>query len=165
MSVDSAKLNALILYIGSNPYVQQLGVTKLWKIIYFIEVTALREIGQTITNSEFIKYEHGPVPSRGDKALKQLQREHKIHLTQSRLGQYRINQINVEETVDLADHATLSSQELEIIDRVCRTYGGKSASFLSELSHQEPAWFYAKKLEKLSPELMLYGFGEDSEGL
>jgi uncharacterized phage-associated protein len=162
MAVNLVKLQNLILYIGSNPYVQNLGITKLWKLIYFIDATALRELGKSITDSDFIKYDHGPVPSRGDKALKQLHRDQKIRTQTEQIGQYRINKISVDESIDAS---MFSPQEITIIDRLCRTYGGKNASFLSELSHQEPAWVYAQKLEKLSPALMLYGFSEDVEGL
>ena len=41
MGADLAKLKNLILHIGANPHVQNLGETKLWKLIYFIDAVAL----------------------------------------------------------------------------------------------------------------------------
>ena len=67
--MDMEKLKALIVRIGTDPHVENLGTVKLWKLIYFVDATALRELGHTLTGSEFTKYEHGPVPSRGEKGL------------------------------------------------------------------------------------------------
>jgi hypothetical protein len=47
------KLDDLILYLGSSPHVENLGITKLWKLIYFIDVAFLRETGASLTGSEY----------------------------------------------------------------------------------------------------------------
>jgi hypothetical protein len=65
MPFNTHKLDALILYQGKSPHVGDLGVTKLWKLIYFIDVSFLRETGMSLTGSDYIKYDHGPVPSCG----------------------------------------------------------------------------------------------------
>ena len=162
MAVELAKLKNLILHIGANPHVLNLGETKLWKLIYFIDATALRELGQTITGSDFIRYDHGPVPSRGEKSLKQLSRDGDISIVQEQFPSYRINRVVA--TAPPAEKV-FSAAELELIGRICRAHGGQTAAWLSELSHREPAWHYAGHLDKLSPELMAYGAAEDSEDL
>jgi uncharacterized phage-associated protein len=58
-----------------------------------------------------------------------------------------------------------SEDELQLINAVCRRFGRKTASYLSEISHDEPAWIHAEKLQKLSPALMCYGSKEDEDGL
>ena len=162
MPVELAKLKNLILHIGANPHVRNLGETKLWKLVYFIDVTALRETGRTITGSDFIRYDHGPVPSRGEKSLKQLSRDGRIAIVQERFPSFRINRVVVS---DPPEEKIFSAAELDLIGRICRAYGDKSAAYLSELSHREPAWHYAGQLAPLSPELMLYGAAEDPEDL
>lgn len=162
MAADLSKLKNLILHIGANPHVRNLGETKLWKLIYFIDAAALRETGRSITRSEFIRYEHGPVPSRGEKALKLLNRDGEVVMRQETFPSHRINRVIV---AHLPEAGIFSEQELELIGRICRTHGDKTAAHLSEISHGEPAWHYAGHLEKLSPELMLYGREEDPEGL
>jgi uncharacterized phage-associated protein len=162
MSADLNKLQQLILRIGNNPHVQNLGETKLWKLIYFADVAALREHGRTITGSEFIRYDHGPVPSRGEKCLKVLTRAGALTITQEDHGTHRLNRVV---PACEADEHAFSAEERHLIDQVCRQLGGKTAAALSELSHQEPAWRYAGRLAKLEPELMLYGSSEDPEGL
>lgn len=161
MPLNTHKLDNLILYLGKSPHVENLGITKLWKLIYFVDVAFLRETGATLTGSEYIKYDHGPVPSRGDKRLKHLDKEGRVRVKAEDYGSYRQNHVfTVEE-----GKSGFSAKELPLIDAVCLKYGRKTASYLSELSHDEPAWIHAEKLQKLSPTLMGYGSKEDEEGL
>lgn len=160
--MHSRKLEELIVHLGSHPSVVNLGPTKLWKLIYFIDARAMREWGEPITESEFIKYEHGPVPSRGEKYLKQLIKRGEVKTTPRDVGGKVLNEVNA---VRPADMGVFAKQELAVIDVVCKELGGKTAKVLSDLSHQEPAWHYAEIMEKLSPELIAYGHAEDPDGL
>ena len=56
------KLEELIVHLGQHPEVVSLGLTKLWKLIYFIDARAVRELGEPVTGSEFIKYGHAEDP-------------------------------------------------------------------------------------------------------
>lgn len=155
------KLDDLILYLGNSPHVENLGVTKLWKLIYFIDITFLRETGASLTGSEYIKYDHGPVPSRGLKRLDSLDKAGRMRVKMEDYGSYRQNHVFAVKE----EAPAFSDKELPLIDAVCLKYGRKTASYLSELSHDEPAWIHAEKLQKLSPTLMCYGSKEDEEGL
>ncbi len=156
------KLRNLVLAVAAHPEVKNLGVTKLWKLIYFADVTALREHGTTITESEFIKYPHGPVPSRGERVLKAMRRDGAVSTEQRAVG--RFTQTCIEGSAH-ADLNVFSREERDVIDKVCRELGGETAQALSELSHDEPAWVVASELDKLDPQLMHYGRSEDPEGL
>lgn len=156
------KLEELIAYLGNHPSVANLGPTKLWKLIYFVDVKALRDLGESVTGSEFIKYEHGPVPSRGEKHLKQMTRRSEVTTTPRNVGGKTLNEVK---SARPADESVFSAGEMELIQVVCREFGGKSAKVLSDLSHREPAWHYAEMREKLSPELMAYGIEEDPDEL
>jgi uncharacterized phage-associated protein len=162
MALDSSKLANLILYISGHSSVKTLGVTKLWKLIYFVDATALRDLGESVTGSEFIKYEHGPVPSRGEKILKQLRKNSKV--TTENIIHHGHILTNVAPSVK-ADLSVFSKAELEIISTICNRYGAQTAQKLSELSHQEPSWRLAKYLKKLDERFIFYGPREDSIGL
>jgi len=159
--VHVEKLRSLVLVIAHHPSVRSLGLTKLWKLIYFVDVRALREHGATITGSEFIKYPHGPVPSRGEKILKAMKREGELRTEQRQHDSY--SQTLVIAIAPRPDAFTEAEQA--VIDGVCRELGGKTASALSQLSHEEPAWLMATELAKLDPEHLHYGRSEDPEGL
>lgn len=159
---DNAKLKELILLIANHPNVTDLGLTKLYKLLYFADVECLRALGQTATGAEYVKYEHGPVPSRGEKELKSLKRAEALTTAKEPYGSYFIERV-IPQRAAQAD--AFSPDELQAIARVCQQYGNKTATYLSELSHLEPAWHYAALRGKLAPELMAYGQAEDAEAL
>lgn len=162
MALNSGKLGNLILFIANHKHVKDLGITKLWKLIYFIDAAALREFGESITSSEFIKYEHGPVPSRGEKVLKKLRKNDLVSTEAQPHHTYVLT--NIKPCVE-PDISVFSGVELEIMSEICTRYGSKTAQQLSELSHQEPSWRVAKYLQKLDEHLMYYSSREDSIGL
>jgi len=160
--VHGQKLSELIVYLGQHPRVNNLGLTKLWKLIFFIDAKAVRDLGEPVTGSEFIKYEHGPVPSRGEKHLRLLVRSAEVTTSPRDIGGKMLNEVKSARAADLT---VFSSDELALIDGVCGEFGRKSALALSELSHQEPSWHYAEMMGKLTPELIAYGAKEDPDGL
>jgi uncharacterized phage-associated protein len=162
MALNSAKLANLILYISNHKDVKNLGITKLWKLIYFVDATALRDCGESVTGSEFIKYEHGPVPSRGEKILKQLRRKNQVTTESKTLHGHLLTNVLPSDDADLS---LFSEDELQIMSKICRRYGALTAQKLSELSHQEPSWRLTKYLQKLDARLISYGPREDSIGL
>ena len=162
MSLNTEKLKNMILYIASNPRVRDLGTTKLYKLIYFSDVTNLRAHGSTISGSEYIKYPHGPVPSKGEKFIKQLRRADDVAVNQRAHFDMRLDEVTAKTLPNLS---VFSKHELQTLALICETKGTTSAKALSEESHQEPAWAYAPPMDKLSPDLMSYGLSEDSDGL
>ena len=156
------KLRNLMLLIAEHPAVKSLGMTKLWKLIYFVDAASLRETGASITGSEYVKYPFGPVPSRDEKTLKAMRKQRLVKTEQGLAGTFKQTFV---EAMAKADKRVFSKEELALIDAVCRGLGGKTATQLSSLSHQEPAWALAQDLQKLDPELMFYGSEEDPEGL
>lgn len=153
---------ALVLLLANHPLVKDLGMTKLWKLIYFIDTAVLRATNQSLTGSEFIKFEHGPVPSQGEKIVKELRKEGLIEVVQELHHGYRINRIVAK---SVPQESAFTEEEQKIIGETLLKYGHQSAGYLSELSHQEPAWHYAEDHHKLKESLMFYGFKEDPEGL
>jgi len=160
--MHQVKLDNLILYIASSPRVKDLGKTKLYKLIYFCDVRNLREHGETITSSDFIKYKHGPVPSRAEKRLKALKRDDKISVELKTKGGHKLHEVKA---LVSPDCTVFSDEELENIKFVCADLGKKTAVSLSSLSHEEPSWVFAKMGKSLSSDLMLYGASEEAEGL
>ncbi len=162
MCLDTEKLNNLILYIASHPEVRSLGDTKLYKLIYFSDTSNLREHGKSITGSEYIKYKHGPVPSRAEKSVKHLKRSGYIQTKLVKHGQYMRNDIKA---LKDPDTSMFTPEELQQMDEMCKTLGKKTAATLSRISHDEPSWACAEMLDKMSQDLMMYGAEESLDGL
>jgi uncharacterized phage-associated protein len=162
MSLHREKLKDVIVYVASHAGVSDLGLTKLYKLVYFADAAHLREHGSTITGSDYIKYEHGPVPSRGEKSVKQLRKEERIHTAKVPFAGYEMISIAA---IGAPSWSALDDDEVATLDAVCSELGRETAKELSKRSHAEPAWASAQLLEKLSPELMMYGVAEDPDGL
>ena len=47
--LNTKKLEELLVFIARHPGVQDLGMTKLWKLVYFIDTQALRDLGEPVT--------------------------------------------------------------------------------------------------------------------
>ncbi len=113
--MKQSKLENLILLLGSSPLINKLGKTKLYKLIYFCDVRNLREHGNTITDSDFIKYEQGPVPSRAEKTLKALKRSGRISVELKSKGKHILHEVR---SLDKPMLTVFSPEELKIIKSV-----------------------------------------------
>jgi uncharacterized phage-associated protein len=163
MSVHPEKLREAILFFANHSAVGSLGLTKLYKLLYYADVRRLRETGGvSMTGSDYIRYDHGPVPSRGEKMLEKLRKSGDADTGTEHNHGYRMTAVRA---CRPADTAVLSEPELRCLDEVAREFGGQTARELSDRSHAEPAWVYARPLNKLDPSLMLYGATEDPDGL
>lgn len=163
MTLQAEKLREAILYFANHPDVHDLGVTKLYKLLYYADSRHLRETGdQSITGSEYIRYVHGPVPSRAEKALKRLRKEGALETRTEDFHGYHLSAVKAKRAPSVA---VFSDEEKATLDAVAREFGGLTARELSERSHEEPAWIYARPQDKLDPTLMLYGSHEDPEDL
>lgn len=155
-------LKEMIVLLARHDTVRDLGETKLAKLLYFIDAEAVRELGRSITGADYIKHEHGPMPSRQDRAIKQLSRARDIDVTKQTLHGKELHRVAAsrEPRRDLFSH-----EELQIVEAVVRKLGKWTAAELSDRSHQEIAWRDARYLDKLDPALIPYGSEEDPEGL
>ena len=132
--------------------VRPLGKTKLFKLLYFTDVTHLRAVGESITGAKYLKYPYGPVPMQGNFVLKELQLHRLIRQKRIRLPN---SEFMREFTArEMPDMAIFTEQEKETIYYVIQEYGRDTASVLSWKSHQEYAWLFAKErmLLNLTPE-------------
>ena len=163
MTVNLKKLQASILYIASHKKVANLGLVKLYKLLYFVDTHHLREFGSTITNSEYIKYRHGPVPSRAERELKKLRRKKSVSVDQVNFHGKKL--LEVKSLIDFEFDKFFSDDELSSLDFICSEYGRKKGKTLEKLSHDEPAWLCAQNMGKLEEELMYYGAKTDPDGL
>ena len=154
MEVDLNKLKNMILYFAQNSSVQNLGITKLYKLLYFADVTSMRELGHSMSNSEYIKYEHGPVPSQGDPAIRSLKGDN--HISVMRVSIHGMTLYAVRASTR-PNTSVFSRSELEILQKISISKDPMTAAQLSEESFLEPAWIHAKMLCEMSKDLMYSG--------
>lgn len=141
MAVNLRKFMQLIVFFANHETVKPLGKTKLFKLLYFTDVTHLRTAGKMITGAQYLKGSHGPVPVQGDFALKELQKHRLIRIQRVQ----RTDGLFMREIAGLQmpDMKIFTTQEMETIHIVVQQYGDDTASALSWKSHQEDAWLDA----------------------
>src|SRR6266851_4569496 len=141
MKVNLRKLRQLIIFFAHHEAVKPLGKTKLFKLLYFTDVTHIRTVGEPITGAEYRKFPFGPVPMQGDFALKELQLHRLISQKIVPMpNQHFMREFSARQAPDMA---IFTVQEIETIHHVIQEYGKDTASVLSWRSHQEYAWLFA----------------------
>lgn len=141
MAVNLRKFMQLIMFFAHHEAVKPLGKTKLFKLLYFTDVTHLRTAGEPITGAEYLKYPYGPVPTQGDYALKELQKHRFI--SQKRVSITTTTFMREMTALQIPDMTMFTEQEMLTIHEVIQQYGEDTASVLSWKSHQESAWLFA----------------------
>ena len=143
MRVNLRKLEQLIIFFAHHEAVKPLGKTKLFKLLYFTDVTHIRIVGEPITGAEYRKFPFGPVPTQGDFALKELQL-HRL-ISQKRIPLPKGHFMRELTALQGPDMAIFTAQEIDTIHYVIQEYGKDTALVLSWKSHQEYAWLFAEE--------------------
>jgi len=65
ITLPQKKFEDVVLFLLSRALGQRLGVTKLWKLVYYVDVMHVEQFGRAVTGVRFIKDRHGPVPAEG----------------------------------------------------------------------------------------------------
>lgn len=146
---DREKFEELILYIARRlPPEAALGRVKLVKLLMLCDFTAYRRMGQPITGAHYQKWEHGHLPEEFVRSEKDMQAGPDPVLKERQVDYFgkTLRQMTAERDPSME---RFSEDELAIIEGVLQRYGHESASYLSQLSHQELGWQLAKDREEI----------------
>lgn len=134
--VDEAKYRNLILYlaerVGAWPNV---GETVFYKLIYFIETLARKELGHAIAGEQFYKRQYGPVPVSFLTTTRNMIASNELDSVMGRYYTYMQRKY-----LPRVKSNGLTDKEKMVIDRVISILGSKTATELSDLSHQDTPW-------------------------
>ncbi|MBZ0256852.1 SocA family protein [bacterium] len=114
-----------------------LSKTKLFKIMFFCDFTAYRELGESISGDNYIRMPYGPVPTHGNKELKNMIKKDQLAVSHTL---YRGKQGEKYVTTQEVDLSGFSPYEISIIDSQLEYFKDMSAGSLSDLSHQFIGW-------------------------
>ncbi len=161
--MENAKLDALVHYVCArcdNP--SKLGATKLNKVLWYADVFAFAQSGQSITGAVYIKRQFGPVPkdilaararlvAAGALVERQIQSYSYIQTQFFALSKPDISMFSAEQ-ISLVD---------TVVDAICSNH---TATSISNLSH-DVIWEAAEIGEELPMAAAAFGgnFGEIDE--
>ncbi|MGZ6005646.1 MAG: type II toxin-antitoxin system antitoxin SocA domain-containing protein [Candidatus Saccharimonadales bacterium] len=139
-TVDKVKYKNLILYfaerIGALPNV---GETVFYKMLYFAETLSLHKFKKSIVGEQFVKRQYGPVPKSFRTITNKMIADNELDKMMGRYYTYMQTKY-----LPRSESSGLTTEERSIADDVIRLLGTKSATELSDLSHQDSPWIDAK---------------------
>jgi uncharacterized phage-associated protein len=142
---DRAKLKAATLYVCSRMQPHELGNVKLHKILYFADMLRFADQGEPLTGVDYIKQRFGPIARHLTSVLEELAREGSLRIeTRNYYGFEKRDYIALAEP----DRSVLGNAGVDLLDHVIAFARERSASELSELSH-DVAWRAADMGERI----------------
>lgn len=140
MSGDRAKGNALLAaaveILRAAPG-HALKTVLLNKALFYLDLCALRDTGQAVTDSAYIALEHGPVVARYDKRLVRALRD-------EGLAEQLETADALEKPIRLTADASMDTRLNPYVRRkaveVARYFALLSSKRASEISHRNPGW-------------------------
>ncbi len=150
---DRAKLKAVVLYVFSRLSPRELGNVKLHKILYFADMLKFKDTGTPMTGVDYVKQKFGPTARNLTSVLDELAKEGAI-----RIERREYHGFEKKDYVSLltVDRSSLGNKNIEILDDVIEFARGRTATELSELSHDE-AWRAADMGERI-PYAAVFGW-------
>lgn len=145
MNIPLPKLKALLKYICDNTNHNFLGVTKLMKLLYFIDFTHIKKYGVSITNDTYCRLERGPVPTRiknlidgisVDPEWSALSDLISIEKREDRI----MHKVKCNEHFTEDDRDYFSPLEMNTIEIVCKRFANANTKTIVDASHNEAAW-------------------------
>jgi uncharacterized phage-associated protein/DNA-binding XRE family transcriptional regulator len=140
-TVDKIKYKNLILYfaerIGALPNV---GETVFYKMLYFAETLSLHKFNKAIVGEQFVKRQYGPVPKSFRTITNKMIADNELDKVMGRYYTYMQTKY-----LPRVESSGLTTEERSIADDVIRLLGTKSATELSDLSHQDSPWIDANE--------------------
>jgi len=132
---DEGKFTELVVYVARRLEDDPAGgAVKLNKVLFFAEFAHMRAAGRPITGAEYQKLENGPAPRRLLPVRERLiaRGEAELH-TETYLGRTQKRLVAHRE----ADLTCFTADELKAVDEALAELRGRSASDVSQLSHDE----------------------------
>ena len=143
---DLDRLENLIGYIASR--VNDLYKTSLNKYLWYMDFLNYKNTLKSITGLRYIRYTYGPIIEGKNYELI-LNLDSKFEKEDREINYNITTKIHSKNNYDLS---LFSKDEIQVIDRVIELLKDKTATNISDLSHEERAWIETKDNELISYE-------------
>lgn len=149
------KLREVLLYIlekvGAKPNV---GETVLYKLLYFIDFDYYEKHGRSITGLVYVRNHFGPTPAKSfSEVVEAMRLKGELDIVETPYFNHK--QRKYLPTIH-SDLQSLSANELKHINDEIMRLGDKTATELSEFSHQDTPWIVTKQGEAIDYQFAMY---------
>jgi transcriptional regulator with XRE-family HTH domain len=154
------KFKESLLYIlgkvGGKPNV---GMTVLYKLLYFIDFDYYEKYEEQLIGALYIKNHYGPTPVAFAKIVTQMEKEGTIEQVKSKYFEHEQTKYLPHKKADVSN---FSAREIKHIDEVLERLSDKTATELSNLSHKDIPWIVAEEGSPINYESVFYRTEETS---
>ena len=130
------KQKNIILYFLNNINNAYLGLTKLMKLLYYVDFEFYQNKGVSITGDEYVAMPYGPVPRNAERLLEKMTNDGEIHMEKI-VFVYPQNKYYSKVEHDMS---TFSAEELGHIENIAKRFEHWTAKQMSDLTHDEYPW-------------------------
>jgi hypothetical protein len=147
------KFEELIVYIARRLGPEAaLGRVKLAKLLMVADFSAFLQLGKPMTGATYEKWEHGHLPRELLLVQRDLEAEGAIEVEAVDYYGKTLKHVTARRDPRMAD---FSEDEIGIIESGLLRFGYQSATYLSQLAHQELGWLLASEKEVIPYETAL----------
>ena len=125
--------------------------TKLAKLLYLADFTWFYNNHESMSQLEYRKIEHGPVPDYYFRLLEELEGDNKIIVQSTPNGAYLVSQTRVGQKVD---DDMLSSEEKKMIKKITNKWKDKNTDEIVAFTHSQIPYTFVDKGEIIPYELI-----------
>lgn len=137
--------NAVLYFIKycNNKY---LGVTKLNKLLYYLDFISYRDRGKSFTGDAYIHDQYGPVPASIGEVLTTLKSDGAIDASAVSYKDGEKIRFEIKDATQF-DEKIFSKEQKELLKSICDEFGGWPTEKIVAQTHLEAPWFYSKPYE------------------
>ena len=147
-----ARMKELILYVASYCHkaevLGKLGGVKLNKILFYADFGAYLKLGQPITGQEYFALDWGPAPKRMRVIQEEMTASGELRIERAAVGAGWTQHIFI--PYRAPNLSMFSAEEISLVDQCINRFILKSASDVSDESHEFLGWDSAE-LEEVIP--------------
>ncbi len=152
-------VNAILFFIEN---VQNLGKTKLYKLLYFLDFDHYEKYGESVTGESYQNKELGPVPVHAEEVANKMKEEGLIDIVSEPVVDFVRYRYTAKSHYD---PKVFSSTEIEVLCAVAEKWAHHTANEIVSATHGEAPWI-ATAREEIIPYPYAYyrnKFAEDEE--
>lgn len=151
------KYENAILYFAKYLNPNQLGKTKLAKLLYYLDFISYRDTGKPVTGTLYYKQEYGPLAQDLTKVIGDLVAENKLEVERI-LVEGSDKQKDRFRAISRPDESVFNDYEQGLLRKLVSTYSDIPTDTIVAKSHLEAPWVLAKNGGVLD-----YGLASDIE--
>lgn len=149
------KLKEAIIFILENiPNKKTMGMKKLAKLLYFADFNNFKIKHESITNEEYLRWEHGPFPKSLYEVIEDLKLDKILSVTEQKANdktvKYDFELLNKQPIKDL------SEEDKAQLRKTISKLGNLTAKELESLSHKDTPWDVTDQDEVISYKFVFY---------